>query len=211
CGPLRRSATFWHGSAMHWCGRGADAGGARRRRRVEGWRGFGFNWGMKGRRAVVAVVFTWLLVALALLLRGSEREPQYQGRALSDWLLRRTWKDFSLSVEQDEAVRSMGTNALPYLVKWMKYVSQAWRVQLVNIAPRVVKRVWFLRRDKQNERAMLSLECLQMLGPRVSPALPELARLMKQTNAVVAVRALMIVDSAGKAGIPVLLDVLTNR
>jgi hypothetical protein len=70
---------------------------------------------------------------------------------------------------------------------------------------------WFLLKDKRVERAMLSLTCLQMLGPDVSPAMPELVRLMKQTNAVVANRALMVVDSAGRAGIPVLLDVLTNR
>jgi HEAT repeat protein len=41
--------------------------------------------------------------------------------------------------------------------------------------------------------------------------MPELVKLMKQTNAFVPVRALMVVDSAGVAGIPALLDVLTNR
>jgi HEAT repeat protein len=41
--------------------------------------------------------------------------------------------------------------------------------------------------------------------------MPELVKMMKQTNTVLATRALMVVDRAGKAGIPVLLDVLTNR
>jgi HEAT repeat protein len=41
--------------------------------------------------------------------------------------------------------------------------------------------------------------------------MPEFVRMLKHTNAEVTFRALQVVDLAGKAGVPVLLDVLTNR
>jgi hypothetical protein len=163
------------------------------------------------RRVVVVVVSALVAVALAFLLWGSEREPRFQGKTLSAWLLEGAWKPIGLTGAQEEAVRCMGTNALPFLVKWVQYVTPPWRVRLTMNARRLVGRDWTVFRDDGVERARLSLACLQRLGPDVGPAMPEFVKMMKQTNAEVAIRALQIVDSAGKAGIPVLLDVLTNR
>jgi hypothetical protein len=166
---------------------------------------------VKRRRAGLAVVCAFLAVALILLLWGSDREPRCQGKPLSEWLLQEAWKHAGLTADQEEAVRCMGTNALPFLLKWVQYVTPPWRVRLTSNAPRFVGPFWFLLGDQQMERARLSVMCLRVLGPDVSPAMPELVKMMKQTNAVVAIRALQVVDSAGLAGIPVLLDVLTNR
>lgn len=166
---------------------------------------------MKRRGAVVAVGCALLVALVALLFPGAEREPWYQGKTLSAWLLQGAWTSARFTSAQEEAVRSMGTNALPFLVKWVQYASPPWRVRLSMIARRVGGRFWVLLRDERVERARLSLACLQMLGPDVSPVMPELVKMLKQTNAVVAVCALQVVDWAGKAGIPVLLDVLTNR
>ena len=84
-------------------------------------------------------------------------------------------------------------------------------MRLTRNAPRVLGRLSFLVRDYQAERAKLSLAALRVLGPDVALAMPEFVRMMKQGNVEVALRALQVVDSAGKAGVPVLLDVLTNR
>jgi len=102
------------------------------------------------------MVCTFLVVTLAYLLWGSEREPRCRGRTLSAWLLEGTWNPDGLSAEQEEAIRCMGTNALPFLVKWVQYVSPPWRVRLTGNAPRVFARFSFLLRDKQLERARLS-------------------------------------------------------
>ena len=166
---------------------------------------------MTSRRAAAGLGCALLVVLLALLFRGTEREPRYQGKTLSGWLQEGAWTSLRLTSTQEEAVRSMGTNALPFLVKWVQYVTPPWRVRFTMTVRRVVGRFWVLFRDPRMERARISLACLQMLGPDVRPVMPELVKMMKQTNVVVAVRALQIVDGAGKAGIPALLDVLTNR
>jgi|SRR5581483_2852049 len=152
-----------------------------------------------------------LVAALVFSLREVEHEPQFQGRTLSAWLLRGDPHLRTLTVDQERAIRTMGTNALPFLLKWMQYEYPPWRRRLARNVPWVFARFRFLFTDNQAERAMLSQECLSMLGPDVAPAIPELVKMMKQTNAVVPTRALQVVDSAGKVGIPVLLDVLTNR
>jgi HEAT repeat protein len=178
---------------------------------VENSRVFGLNWGMKRRGTVVVVTISVLLVAaLVFALRGSEQEPRFEGRTLSSWLLRRDPHLRTLTLDQEQAIRTMGTNALPFLLKWMQYEYPAWRVRLERIVPRSA-RLGFLFTDERAERAMLSEECLSMLGPDVAPAMPELVKMLKQTNAVSPTRALQVVDSVGKVGIPVLLDVLTNR
>ncbi|HTL16220.1 MAG TPA: HEAT repeat domain-containing protein [Patescibacteria group bacterium] len=130
---------------------------------------------------------------------------------MSGWLLQGAWKPIGLTTEQEGAIRCMGTNALPFLVKWVRYVGPPWRARLARSMPPLFRRFPFLVKNKQLERARLSLAALQMLGPDVAAAMPQFVEMMKQTNAEVALRALQVVDSAGKAGIPVLLDVLTNR
>ena len=163
----------------------------------------------------MVVVSALLAVALAFLLWGTDREPRYQGKPLSGWLLQGARKPIGvpigLTTDQEEAIRCMGTNALPYLVKWVQYVSPPWRVRFTMTARRVTGRFWVLVRDDRMERARLSLAALRVLGPDVNPAMPEFVKMMKQTNPEVAFRGLQVVDSAGLAGIPVLMDVLTNR
>jgi HEAT repeat protein len=61
---------------------------------------------MKKGRAVVVVVSA-LVVAFLFLLWGSEREPRFQGKTLSAWLLQGAWRPIGLTETQDEAVGSL--------------------------------------------------------------------------------------------------------
>src|SRR5215471_17823257 len=107
---------------------------------------------MEGRRGVV-VVCAVLVVALVLVLLGSEREPRFKGKSLSAWVMEGPqrpglpWVPFGETTE--EALRVIGTNALPFLVKWMQYESPPWRVRLTSSASQFVGRLWFLLKDKR--------------------------------------------------------------
>ena len=57
------------------------------------------------------------LLAIFLSLPGNAPEPVYQGRRLSKWLQLGRNPDGSLTSASTEALRGIGTNALPTLLK----------------------------------------------------------------------------------------------
>src|SRR4051812_12829515 len=77
------------------------------------------NRGVK--RRVVRIVLTGVVVVAAVVLlwpRG-EREPEYQGKKLSEWI------GDEGNPRQADAVRHIGTNALPFLIGWIRYETPA--------------------------------------------------------------------------------------
>ena len=76
---------------------------------------------MKRSRAIALVVlFAAIAVAAFFALRS--REPEYRGKRLSQWLEE---YDRTGAMEKtgpaSEAIRAMGTNALPYLFAYIKH------------------------------------------------------------------------------------------
>src|SRR5947208_533266 len=71
---------------------------------------------MKKRRVmlVLAGVLAGLVVFLVWL---GKLEPEYQGKTLSEWLHS---PDSDSRETQAVAVRAIGTNALPWLLKWIQ-------------------------------------------------------------------------------------------
>ena len=75
------------------------------------------NWGVKRQAVGLIAVSSLLAVALVGLLWGSEREPRCRAKTLSAWLLEGAWKPLGLTADQEEAIRCMGTNSLPFCGK----------------------------------------------------------------------------------------------
>src|SRR4051794_39911375 len=73
------------------------------------------------------VVLVGMFVAVALVVRSSQsKEPEYEGKKLSEWVL-----DLNAgSSPSKNAIREIGTNALPYLLKWMRYDPPPWKPKL---------------------------------------------------------------------------------
>src|SRR5947209_15928662 len=91
------------------------------------------------RRVLLPIFGALLLVGLAVLVWPRENEPAYQGRSLSDWLAvyeKAKASDASASDIQEgekatNAVRAMGTNAVPILLQWMDHQLPSWRKRLL--------------------------------------------------------------------------------
>src|SRR4051812_47188734 len=66
----------------------------------------------------MAIGAVLLLAVLVAIVWPGEKEPEYQGKKLSYWLEITTHEEY---VEAREAVRQIGTNALPLLLKWIRY------------------------------------------------------------------------------------------
>jgi HEAT repeat protein len=150
------------------------------------------------------VIMAFLLVSVTWWL-APERpsEPVYQGLPLSHWttnLYPLGSTNTSLVPEAREAIRGIGTNAIPFLLRWIQFKSaDADKVAI----------------DANDGRMLLaygSAHAFEALGHLGNGAVPVLARWANSSapthNRYLYLQALA---GIGPEGLPALLSVMTNR
>jgi hypothetical protein len=122
-----------------------------------------------------------------LLLWPREREPEYNGVTLSAWL--QHYKARNDTLETFAAIRHIGTNGFPFLLRWIQYERPGWRKFLysaVSKLPRPLsgsRMVKWLLRDKAEERANSAVDGFEILGLGADPVRSELQRLAANSSA----------------------------
>lgn len=186
------------------------------------------------------VVLVIAALALAVFLEKPIPEPGYQGKSLSEWMeiyrrapvlckfrtvpapskperiaaaRARYARIEALRAEAELAVRSIGTNALPYLLECFRYELPPWRQRLLTLATWHYgegKKVVFSRSSiigpagRQAEWAGLGFV---ILNTNAAPAIPELEAMMKDHRKPD--RGLRARYALGAIGVPA-VRVLTN-
>jgi hypothetical protein len=161
---------------------------------------------------VLAVIAAVIAIILALI----PREPKYEGRTLSEWI-----KDSAPRKSPDpetsraiEAVRHIGTNGLPWLLKWIGAKEPSgWQVKLTTashlpdwVRSQLLPSLLGFNSYYGHRRA--ALDGFLILGPDAAPAVPELFQIIAASpNGSPAYGAL---ESISIAGIPGALNVVTN-
>jgi len=161
-----------------------------------------------------------MFAVAAVITATSPREPCYHGRALSAWVesyaqevadKRDEETDLSLGAvtPSEDAIRHIGTNALPYLLEWIAYESPQWSRGLDKLPPWLQDN-WISRSiGLKATRASAALYAFAALGPEAKPAIPELARrMMEYDGGYSAGLALALI---GGEALPALLIVQTNQ
>jgi hypothetical protein len=136
-----------------------------------------------------------------------EREPEYNGKKLSEWL----GESMKADGDNAEAVRAIGTNALPYLVRWLDFERPQWQYELIKLGRKGSPRIWNKYFVNDNVRMNNAIWAFDNLGAQAGPAIPGLVRLMKTGRTNVAGTAAYVLGGIGEQATPFLLDVLTNR
>ena len=117
--------------------------------------------------------------------------------------------------EAAEALRHIGTNALPYLLKWIRYETPSWKVKLYDgVKPILVNigSAWQLNDEAELVLADGAARAIRRLGSEAEGAIPDLTRLMREPKAnASAVRAMYALAGIGKAGLPPLMAVLSDK
>src|ERR1017187_5777743 len=145
----------------------------------------------------LALVLSGVLVGFVSNVRADElatnAEPRYLDKSLSEWIpLARLSGEVNIPLDARafDALRDIGTNALPWLLRW-------------------------IQSDKP-ETARLGLEGLGLLGPIAKPGIPELVRLVNDwpsssawSNAIPALAAIRDTNYIPYA-LPFLLSAATN-
>jgi len=142
-------------------------------------------------RKRVHIALVVLLVMLAGVsawqgLREREREPLYQGKRLSVWL-----RDSRGSGELTNAVRQIGTNGIPTLLKMLRKKDSPSVLRLTNFWDRHIVRFrylpafiqypdWYLNQaHRVNASALIGFE---VLGADAQQAVPALIKIYEQHN-----------------------------
>ena len=174
---------------------------------------------MQKRRLYLLLIGVGLVGALLAGMFRS-REPEYGGKRLSEWVdiyavthLIAGWG--SENREAVAAIRQLGTNAVPHLLKWIRYEVPPWKTTFDGIADRApwrLKPAWMFS-DKRVRLAEHAAWVFEVLGPDGEGAIPKLTQLLDESGSFDcerrAITALLSIGAAGRG--PVLTVITNNR
>jgi hypothetical protein len=165
---------------------------------------------VKRRWVIFVALACFVAVVAAILIWPGEREPVYQGKRLSEWIAGEgaVMRDIVPGVteredaERRDAVRHIGTNVLPFLLKWIAAAGRPERSKIQAVITRASPRVgsaWLHVRSRKWRRALDAGWAIDVMGYDARAALPELTRLSGSTNTFVSYVAKMARDSVETA------------
>jgi hypothetical protein len=143
---------------------------------------------LKGKRALVTGAGCALIgVAVLIAWPREPKEPEYQGKKLSEWVsglisLQMPYSDTAVGGDVLLAVQAIGTNGLPLLISWANYEIPAWQKPILSLkVPRQLQSVQrFL--IKRELRAIAAGNALLVLGKRARFAVPQLMGLLNSAG-----------------------------
>ena len=156
----------------------------------------------------LAVAF---FIAILFLLSG-RREPSCEGKTLTEWL-----KIYEEGGSADaspthaaEAVRKIGTNALPVLLGWVYEDGERWQDNIKRTMRKLPRPLqpspsgMLDRRQADNYGHCQT--AFRLLGQSAYPAIPELKRVINHTNSFVSGKAMLALATMGNEGRRVLVE-----
>jgi hypothetical protein len=148
---------------------------------------------------IAFIILAALLICIVCFTPPTRQEPVYQGRTLTQWLTRLDdGEAFGISssslptfsraqTEAADAIRAIGTNALPFLVEDIHShpLEQALRFKLFRLLHMDGFGIGFGRKTyfssdvtSEDRIRWRAAQGLAALGPLAKPAIPELTRLL---------------------------------
>lgn len=152
------------------------------------------------------------MLAIVAWFTFHSREPKYQGKKLSHWLWEMEVAPDTVSPawkESVQAVRVMGTNAIPCLLGMIKVPDTQWKRSLVNWAQESMELdLEDYLPEVQRRRAVVGF---RILGKTAEPAVSQLTILVSHSDLEVASSALNALTEIGGPGtLSPMLSALTN-
>ncbi|MGA2603749.1 MAG: HEAT repeat domain-containing protein [Verrucomicrobiia bacterium] len=168
------------------------------------------------RKGTLLLIVLGLLAVGLLWITSRKPEPTYEGHSLSYWVLRDdAYHERSGERRQaEQAIRHIGTNALPFLLKWVQNERPAWRSEAIDFARRLP--TWtlanWMERNQSETFANNSSGALSALGEQATPILPELLRLLANspTMSSTALRISSVLPAIGTNALPALISAIED-
>ena len=149
-------------------------------------------------------------IALLVATGWHRREPEYQARPLSVWLRGFESEVPSARWQSAEAVRHIGTNALPWLIARLEHkpITQASRWGETLCAWLSDHSVINITLPRPADERFEALAALDALGPNAKDAIPAVEKLLNETPPDP--RAPLVLARFGPDAVAVLTRALTN-
>jgi hypothetical protein len=131
---------------------------------------------VRKRRKFLIVLACLAPLLAAILLQNRNNKPCYDGRPLSYWVkvLGTYSPQTPHRVDAQKAIRHLGSNAVPYLLKWYAHRTPTTPNRLLSRTLGSLNSSWdFAARHRVLSAG--SLEAFEILGPQAKAAIPELA------------------------------------
>jgi len=169
---------------------------------------------VKRRRRILILVAACSVVLTIFLASSGEREPRYKGQTLTYWL----GKSFDRPSEDEAstAISQIGTNAIPWLTKWIVYEPSKTKLRLMAFTEKLPRkfqgplqvmitddRMWAVRDD-------LAIRGFRALGPQARSAAPELVQALVRGKGMYGYPLTAALVAIGDDSIPPIVNVMTN-
>jgi hypothetical protein len=134
------------------------------------------------------------------------KEPVYQGRRLTQWLESFDTSSGTSRALANKAVREIGTNALPVLVKMLSG-EKTWKQKAISTLDKqpLIK----IPKSGLDSTLPRALSAFQALGETAKPAVPLLSELLKREDT--AYQGAFALAAIGPDGVSCLVEALTNE
>src|SRR5262249_16836599 len=178
---------------------------------------------VNGKRVIV--IINCLVAGAAIVVALSwPAEPTYKGKRLSEWLDGPARAGGSVEQEDyKEAIKSMGSRAVPFLLRWLEDESASHRIRVFKVLAALpyglrTSRLasWLVKNVQEREihmsiRANASERALVLLRKDVRPALPKLIRILRRpSQSSGAYRAANVLAAMGKQALPQVMEAISD-
>ncbi|HWQ92164.1 MAG TPA: hypothetical protein VN673_10870, partial [Clostridia bacterium] len=172
----------------------------------------------RGRVISVLAIVAIMAVVAVVAFSTREQEPHFEGRPLSAWLAihrEHVYTQDSPDFEKaQEAVQAIGTNAVPFLLKWIRQEPPSWQRSARARLPRWIGEsdlASFFIDGPGSDRASAADLGFGILGSNAVSAIPELTGMLSDPKTPrTAKRAASAMSSLGYPGFRQLTAVLAD-
>ena len=166
------------------------------------------------RRKITIVVLLCCAFFVVFALQNREREPYYRGKSLSQWInvYLSSYGGSPEENEAEEAVRAIGTNGIPFLIRCIGYETPPWKRQfhwMVNGTIGHIKPSWILT-DDMKDKQMYAVMAFVILESSAEPAVPALNEILNTGGEFSSFLATKALGSIGKPALEALLAALQS-
>ena len=147
------------------------------------------------------------MTVAALLISRPVPEPEYAGLPLSDYLRSLTYSQVRLERSARDAIRAMGSNAVPHLINILDARESRFKTWFNGVADRQ-SFIRFRFTPVAARQVQAAMACTE-LGPVAAPAIPSLTRLTEDPN--LGSWAVAALAEIGPQTFPLLTNALNSR